>query len=881
MKPGIKLMAVFVIGIMAFSMAVSSDFFTEKELGIEVGVEEINEVEEITGEANEFPKRSVPPAYTYNRQAAYGYAKKWWDGRNSHYTDFSSMGGDCANFVSQCLIAGGLSLHEGTNGGGYGVYPDRDRSLSSYGTIPYCDYMDTNLRNYQSSEVTYVTDGDPYVPSNIGLGDAVIFGDKNGDKYKHAMVVVSDSGSTVGVSGHSSNVWDRDFFTELSYFSCATFYHFPVNTAEYHHFKVTTSTLNVRVGPGTNEQGNYYEDVGDLPGDGEYVAFGSELDENGKKWWHFWFQDRPAWCASWYTAETAENAVFEVDTAAYLNVRSGASTSNSIVGQVYDGMRFVAYGQSGDWWQYYYGGGTGYSHSSYTTLLEGTPSGGGTQGGETDGIDVSHWQGSIDWEKVYQDGYKFAFCKATEGTTYVDDTFSGHMADGRAAGLYMGAYHFARPTRNTAEAEASHFSSVISSYLGSGYLRPVLDLEDGSSLGKSALSTWVRDFQNAVISDTGLEPIIYCNANYAGNYLETSINTYDLWVAHYTSASGPSTGIWSTWSFWQYTDQGSVDGISGSTVDLDIYNGDLSSLVTNFGATGGTSPSPNEAPVAEAGSDRSGKAGDTFTFDGTGSYDTDGTISSYAWNFGDGGSAQGSSVEHQYSSAGTYTVTLEVTDDDGESSTDTCTVIISSNQAPVADAGSDKTAGVGETVNFDGTGSDDPDGTISSHAWNFGDGGSAQGSTASHSYSSAGLYTVTLTVTDNDGAQSTDTAAVNVQAQQVQPPVADAGTDQTVSVNSNVNFDGSGSYDPNGNIVSYQWDFGDGNTDTGPRPTHVYSNSGTYTVTLTVTDNNGNTDTDTCKVIVNNQNSTPGFEMNLVLLALGACMLVFLLGRRR
>ncbi len=197
-----------------------------------------------------------------------------------------------------------------------------------------------------------------------------------------------------------------------------------------------------------------------------------------------------------------------------------------------------------------------------------------------EGVDVSHWQGDIDWNQVYQDGYRFAFVKATEGTNYVDSKFEDNMNNGSSAGLYMGAYHFAHPDSNSANNEADFFISVITPYLKNGYLVPVLDLEDGSSLGKSALSQWVNDFMNRIYEKTGLTGIVYTNSNYANNYLDSSVTQWPLWIANY-GVSEPNTGVWNSWYFWQYDDKGSVSGISGD-VDLDHYNGDVQSLYDNF-----------------------------------------------------------------------------------------------------------------------------------------------------------------------------------------------------------------------------------------------------------------------------------------------------------
>lgn len=198
------------------------------------------------------------------------------------------------------------------------------------------------------------------------------------------------------------------------------------------------------------------------------------------------------------------------------------------------------------------------------------------------GIDVSHWQGTINWASVYSAGYKFAFCKATEGVGYTDPTFTTNMNGGENAGLLMGAYHFATPYTdgvNDAVDEAQYFVSAAGDYIKDGWLRPVLDLEDGASLGKTTLSNWVHEWMDTVKSETGVEPIIYTGSNYANNYLDTSVNVYTLWIAHWTTADSPNTGIWSSWDFWQYSDNGSVSGISGD-VDMDRFNGDMSKLNT-------------------------------------------------------------------------------------------------------------------------------------------------------------------------------------------------------------------------------------------------------------------------------------------------------------
>lgn len=205
------------------------------------------------------------------------------------------------------------------------------------------------------------------------------------------------------------------------------------------------------------------------------------------------------------------------------------------------------------------------------------------------GIDVSSWQGYVDWEQVRQAGYRFAFARATLGDettgSLTDEYFEINMEEGEAAGMLMGAYHFAYAGEGTeAASEARHFLNVAGPYLKSGYLRPVLDLETGASLGKAALSNWVHEWMDTVKNKTGIEPIIYTNSYYANYYLDNSISQYDLWIANWTCNVGitPDTGIWDDWAFWQYWGPSEcgyyyVPGVSGN-VDLDLFNGNLSQL---------------------------------------------------------------------------------------------------------------------------------------------------------------------------------------------------------------------------------------------------------------------------------------------------------------
>jgi hypothetical protein len=123
--------------------------------------------------------------------------------------------------------------------------------------------------------------------------------------------------------------------------------------------------------------------------------------------------------------------------------------------------------------------------------------------GYIEGIDISHWQGPIDWPAVAASGREFAFMKASESTTYVDPTYPTNDAGARAAGLVVGAYHFARPdlTPGDAVAEADHFANQL--HLVSGDLPPVLDLEQTGGLGVPDLHAWVEAFLEQLHADRG------------------------------------------------------------------------------------------------------------------------------------------------------------------------------------------------------------------------------------------------------------------------------------------------------------------------------------------------------------------------------------------
>lgn len=224
-------------------------------------------------------------------------------------------------------------------------------------------------------------------------------------------------------------------------------------------------------------------------------------------------------------------------------------------------------------------------------------------------------------------------------------------------------------------------------------------------------------------------------------------------------------------------------------------------------------------------------AGSTCTFDASASADFDGTITSYAWNFGDGTNGAGTTTGHTYAVGRRYIVTLTVTDNSGR--TGSVSMGVDANAPPLA---SFTVACSGGGCMFDASGSYDPDGTVKDYFWEFGDGTTGYGPKPTHSYATAGTFTVRLTVSDHSGLYSgTATRIENVTVLNTPPVASSTSTCNGLTCS----FNASASSDADGTIASYAWSFGDGTTGSGAAVSHSYATAGTYTITLTVTDNAG------------------------------------------
>src|SRR5437867_9641978 len=231
--------------------------------------------------------------------------------------------------------------------------------------------------------------------------------------------------------------------------------------------------------------------------------------------------------------------------------------------------------------------------------------------------------------------------------------------------------------------------------------------------------------------------------------------------------------------------------------------------------------------------------GTPVSFDASASSDPDGVIVSYAWEFGDATTDTGVTPTHPYTAVGRYRANLTVTDNESYSATTSLDVIVKAPPSPpvASFTASPNPTNPGVTVSFDASASSDPDGTIVSYDWEFGDASTGSGVTASHAYAAVGTYRVNLTVTDNQSLTANASQDIVVQPAP-QPPVASfTANPNPTNPGVLVSFDASASSDPDGTIVSYSWEFGDAASGSGANATHAYATAGTYRVNLTVVDN--------------------------------------------
>lgn len=201
-----------------------------------------------------------------------------------------------------------------------------------------------------------------------------------------------------------------------------------------------------------------------------------------------------------------------------------------------------------------------------------------TDGQLIEGLDVSHFEGEIDWAAVVSASRYFAYIKATDGVGHTDEHYASNYLDAGSAGMLRGAYHFFRHGVPGVE-QAAYFLDAVKPKKGD--LPPALDLEDPPGEQPVAhylteAAAWVLTVSSAL---GGQAPVIYCSPGFWKDTLgePNQFAANFLWIAQYTTHSPMVPSPWSRFTFWQYTDSGTVSGISAK-VDLDRFHGSMDDL---------------------------------------------------------------------------------------------------------------------------------------------------------------------------------------------------------------------------------------------------------------------------------------------------------------
>lgn len=190
--------------------------------------------------------------------------------------------------------------------------------------------------------------------------------------------------------------------------------------------------------------------------------------------------------------------------------------------------------------------------------------------GECNAIDVSEWQGRINWERVARHGVCYAYIRACVGNSFVDSQFRRNYREAERHGVRTGFYHYVT-ARSVSQArrQARFFARTIAPYRYS--LRPVLDFESFGRLNRDEINRIALVYLRELERYTRHRPAIYSDSNNAVNtFTDRRLTRYPLWVAAY-GVRRPETGNWRAYSMWQYADDGRIPGIRDDSVDLDHY----------------------------------------------------------------------------------------------------------------------------------------------------------------------------------------------------------------------------------------------------------------------------------------------------------------------
>ncbi|MEU2730933.1 lysozyme [Streptomyces griseoviridis] len=205
-----------------------------------------------------------------------------------------------------------------------------------------------------------------------------------------------------------------------------------------------------------------------------------------------------------------------------------------------------------------------------------------TRASQTEGVDVSSHQREVAWPTLWSAGTRWAYTKATEGTSYRNPYYDQHYDGAHGVGMVRGAYHFATPDSSGGSAQADYFIDHGGGWTGDGHTLPgALDIEynpyGDTCYGKSnsSMVSWIGDFLGRYKERTGRDAVIYTSTNWwnqcTGGHRGFGA-TNPLWVARYASSVGTLPAGWSSYAMWQYTSTGPTVG------DHDRFDGTVDGL---------------------------------------------------------------------------------------------------------------------------------------------------------------------------------------------------------------------------------------------------------------------------------------------------------------
>ena len=478
------------------------------------------------------------------------------------------------------------------------------------------------------------------------------------------------------------------------------------------------------------------------------------------------------------------------------------------------------------------------------------------EGSATDPEDGSLTGQSLRWTSSLDGplgtGSSFSRSDLSSGTHTIrlTATDSQNATDSETVSIGVGVSANERPTASiTLPASNSEFTLGESiSFQGLG-----TDPEDGSLTGASLqwfssrdglIGTGITFSRNDLSLGTHTIRLIATDSEAASDTAQVSIGVGEVpnqdptasfsfscsnLTCTFTDGSTDPDGTVVSWA-WQFGDGGTANEKSpqhtygaGGTYDVVLMVTDDGGATDDVTRQVSVTPQ-NQGPTASF-TVECDLLSCTFTDEST---DSDGTVVEWSWNFGDGATSEQQNPQHSYASGSTYSVTLTVRDNDG--ATGQAVQQVTPNEKPAADFSFLCTGRVCQFADL----SIDPDGSITSRAWRFGDGATSSQSNPSHTYAADGDYDVRLIVTDNASAKDTVTKTVSV----LQPNQAPVAAFSNTCTNLSCDFTDE-STDDDGTVVGWQWAFGDGAVLSERNPSHTYAAEGTYTVTLTVTDDDG------------------------------------------